>query len=89
MVIDLQQMCQEHLHTLSDAYIRIVRQATGLLLSNVCKSIVKKSNWKFIDIFPNRVLIFLNIFTERGKIIADYTKSIERISQLLCRNVIL
>ena len=28
-----------------------------------------------------------HIFTEHGKIIADYTKSIERIS-LFCRNVI-
>ena len=49
---------------------------------------VKKSIWKFTDIFSNQVLNFLNIFTERGKIIADYTKSIERISQLLCGNVI-
>ena len=57
---------------------------TGLLLSKL----VKKSIWKFIDIFPNQVLNFLNIFTEHRKIIADYTKSIERISQLLCRNVI-
>ena len=61
---------------------------TGLLLSNLCKNIVKKSIWKSIDIFPNQVLNFLNIFTEHGKIVADYTKSIERISQLLCRNVI-
>ena len=61
---------------------------TGLLLSNLCKNIVKKSIWKFIDIFPNQVLNFLNIFTEHGKIIADDTESIERISQLLCRNVI-
>ena len=61
---------------------------TGLLLSNLFKNIVKKSIWKFIDIFPNQVLNFLNIFTEHGKIIADYTKSIERISQMLCRNVI-
>ena len=49
---------------------------------------VKRSIWKFIDIFPNQVLSCFNIFTELGKIIADYTKSIERISQLLCRNVI-
>ena len=60
----------------------------GLLLSNLCKNIVKKSIWKFIYIFPNQVLNFLNILTEHGKIIADNTKSIERISQLLCRNVI-
>ena len=33
---------------------------------------------------PNQVLNFLNIFTEHGKIIADYTKSMKRISQLLC-----
>ena len=49
---------------------------------------VKKSIWKFIDIFPNQDLNFLNIFTEHGKITADYTKSIEKNSQLLCRNVI-
>ena len=61
---------------------------TGLLLSDLDKNIVKKLIWKFIDIFPNQVLNFLNIFTQHGKIIADYTKSIERISQLLCRNVI-
>ena len=48
---------------------------TGLLLSNFCKNIVKKSICKFIDIFPNQVLNFLNIFTEHGKIIPDYTKS--------------
>ena len=63
-----------------------MRQVTGLLLSNL--SLVKKSIWKFIDIFPDQVLNFLNIFTEHGKIIADYTKSIERISQLLYGNVI-
>ena len=62
---------------------------TGLLLSNLCKHIVKKSIWKFIHIFPNQVLNFLNIFTEHGKIIADYTKSIEKVSQLLCRNVVI
>ena len=61
---------------------------TGLLLSNLCKKIVKKLIWKFIDIFPNQVLNFLNTFTEHEKIIAYYTKGIERISQLLCRNVI-
>ena len=53
---------------------------TGLLLSNLCKNIVKKSIWKVIDIFPNKGLNFLNIFIEHGKIIADYIKSIERIS---------
>ena len=58
---------------------------TSLFLSNLCKNIVKKS---FIDIFPNQVLNFLNIFTEHGKIITDYTISIEKLSQLLCRNVI-
>ena len=57
-------------------------------MSNLCENIVKKSIWKFIDIFPNQVLNFLNIFTEHGKIIADYIKSIKRISQVLCRNVI-
>ena len=56
-------------------YIRIVRQVTGLLLSTLCKNIVKKSIWKFIDIFLNQVLNFFNIFTEHGKIITDYTKS--------------
>ena len=69
-------------------YIRIVRQVTGLLLSNLCQNIIKKLIRKFTDIFPNQVLSFLNIFTEQGKIIADYTKSIEIISQLLCRNLI-
>ena len=59
-----------------------------LLLSNLRKKIVKKLIWKFIDIFPNQVLNFLNIFTEHRKIIADYTKSIGRISQLICRSVI-
>ena len=72
-------------YTFSDV---IVRQVTGLLLSNLCKNLVKKLIWKFIDIFLNQVLSFLNIFTEHGKIIVDYTKSIERISQLLCGNVI-
>ena len=68
-----------------------MRQLTCLLLSNLSKNIVKKSIWKFTDIhvFQNQVLNFLNIFTEHGKIVAGYTKSIERISQLLCRNVIL
>ena len=67
--------------------IRIVRQVTDLLLSNHCKYIVKKLIWKFIDIFPDQVFSFLNTFTEHGKIIADYTKSIERNSKQLCRNV--
>ena len=73
------------IYTFSDV---IVGQVTGLLLSNLCKNIVKKLIWKFIDIFLNQILNFLNIFTEHGKIIADYTKSIVRISQLLCGNVI-
>ena len=72
-------------YTFSDV---VVRQVTGLLLSNLCKNIVKKLIWKFIDIFLNQVLNFLNIFTEHGKIIADYTKSIKRISQLFCGKVI-
>ena len=42
---------------------------TGLLLSNVYKNIVMKLISKFIDMFPNKVLNFLNIFTEHGKII--------------------
>ena len=64
-------------------------QLSDLSLSNLCKTIVKKSTLKFIDLFSNQVLNFLNIFTEHGKIIADYTKkSTERISQLLCSNVI-
>ena len=73
------------MYTFSDV---LVRQVTGLLLSNLCKNIVKKLILKFIDIFLNQVLNFLNIFTEHGKIIADYTKSIERISQLFCGKVI-
>ena len=59
-----------------------------MLSSNRFKDIVKKSIWKFIDIFPSQVLNFLSIFTAHGKIIADYNKSIERISHLLYRNVI-
>ena len=73
------------IYTFSDV---IVRQVTGPLLSNLCKNTVKKLIRKFIDIFLNQVLNFLNIFTEHEKIIADYTKSIERITLLLCGNVI-
>ena len=69
-------------------FIRIVRQVTGQLLTNLCKNIVQKLTRKFIDIFPNQVLNFTNIVTEHGKIIADYTKNIERGSKLLCRNAI-
>ena len=76
------------IHIICCYYIRIVKQVPGLLLSYLCKNIVKKLIWKFIDIFPNQVLNFLNIFNEHGKIIADYSKSIERSSKLLCRNVI-
>ena len=63
---------------------------TSLLLSYLCKNIhvVKKLIWKFIDIFPNQFLNFLNMFSEQGKINADNTKNSERISQLLCRNII-
>ena len=61
---------------------------TGLLLSNLCENIVKKSIWKFIDIFQNQVLNFLNIFTAHGKITAGYTNSLDRILLLLCGNVI-
>ena len=35
-------------------------------MSYLCKTIVKKSIWKFIDIFPNQVLNFLNSFIEHG-----------------------
>ena len=75
------------LYTLSHA-IRIVGQVTGLWLCNPCKNTVKKSIWNFIDIYPTQAFNFLNIFTEYGKIMADYTRRIERISKLLCRNVI-
>ena len=61
---------------------------TGLLLSNLCENMDKKLIWKFTDIFTNQVLNFLYIFTKHGKIIADYTKSIEGSSKLLCRDVI-
>ena len=61
---------------------------TGLLVSNLCKKVVKKFIWKFTDVFPNQVLKFSKIFSELEKIIAGYTKSIERSSKLLCRNVI-
>ena len=64
-------------------YIRTVRQVTGLLLSYLSQNMVKKSILKFINIFPNQVLNFLNVFTEHG-----LYKSMERISQLFCRNVI-
>ena len=69
-------------------YIRIVRQVIGLLLSNPCKNIVKKWIWKFIDIFLNQVLNFLDIFTEQGNNCRLY-ESIERSSKLLCKNVII
>ena len=65
----------------------MVRQVTSLLLSNLCKNIVRKSMWKLIDTFPNQVLNFLNTFTDHGKN-ADYTKSIERISQCYHRATI-
>ena len=55
-------------------YVRIVRQVTGLLLSNLYKYIAEKSIWKSIDIFPDQALTVLNISTEHGKIIAAYTK---------------
>ena len=73
-----------------EVIFRIVKQVTGFLLSKHCKNmhVVKQLIWKFIDIFPNQALNFLNIFIEHGKIIANHTKSINRISQLLCRNVI-
>ena len=61
---------------------------TNLLLNNRFKNKVKKSILKFIDIVSSQVLKFFSIFTEHGKIIADYTKSVEMISQLHCRNVI-
>ena len=48
---------------------------TSLLLCNLGKNIVKKLIWKLIDIIPNQVLNFLNILTENGKIIADYTNA--------------
>ena len=38
-------------YTLSDV---IVRQVTGQLFNNLCKNIVKKLIWKFIDIFLNQ-----------------------------------
>ena len=60
----------------------------GLLLSNLSNNIGKKLIWRFVDIFQNQVLNFLDIFTEHGKIIASYTKNIERTSKMLCRNVI-
>ena len=56
---------------------------TGLFFSNR-KNIVRKLIWKPIDLFSNQVINFLNIFTEHGKIIAIYTKKIERSSKLLC-----
>ena len=67
-----------------------MRQVTGLLLSNLCKDMVKKSIWKFVDIFPNQVLNFLNTSTEYGKILslADYTKASKEVQSLFYRNVI-
>ena len=84
------EVSRTSLHIIRCYYIRIVRQAKGLLLSNLCKNKTPRGKliWKFIDIFPNQVHNFLNIFFEHVKIITDYTKSIDRISQMLCRNVI-
>ena len=43
LVIDLQYRCEEHLYRLSYAIrIRIVRQVTGLLQSNLCENVVKQ-----------------------------------------------
>ena len=42
-------------HIIRCYYIRSVSQVTGLLLSNLCKNIVKKSIWKVFDIFLNQV----------------------------------
>ena len=42
----------------------------------------------FREILVDKVFNFLNIFTEHRKIIADYTKSTERSSKLLCTNAI-
>ena len=81
-------MSRTSIHIIWCYYIKTARQVTGLLLSNLYSNIVQKLIWKLTDIFPNQVLNFLNVFTEHGKIIADYTASIERISQLLCGNVI-
>ena len=53
-------MSRTSIHIICCYYIRIVRQVTGLLLSNFCENIVMKSIWKFIAIFPNQVLSFLN-----------------------------
>ena len=36
--------------------------------------LLKKLIWKFIYIFPNQGLKFSNVFSERGKIIADRKK---------------
>ena len=41
-------------------YIRIVRQVTGLLMTNLCKNMVKKLIWKFIEIFSTQILNFLS-----------------------------
>ena len=48
---------------------------------------MKKLIWKFIDTIPNLVIQFLNSFTKHGKIIANYVKSIEISSKLLCRTL--
>ena len=44
---------------------------------------MKKLIWKFVDKFPN-----LDIFTELGKIIADYAKKHRKKLKLFCKNVV-
>ena len=68
------EVSRTSIHIIWCYYISIVRQVTGLLSSTLCENIVKKPIWKFTDIFSNQVPNFLNIFTEHGKIITDYTK---------------
>ena len=62
---------------------------TGLLLPQLCMKIVTKLISKFTDVFPDQVTdVFPDQVLNFLNKIADDTKSIERISQLLCRNVI-
>ena len=57
-IIFIIEVPRTSIHIICCYYIRIVRQVTCLLLINLHKNKVKKSIWKFIDIFPNQVLNF-------------------------------
>ena len=64
-------------------HIRFVRQVVGLLWCIPGKNIVKKSIWKFIGIFPDQVLNFLNVFSELGKIQKKHRNNFTTVGMLL------